>query len=940
MFGIELVSKYNKLEGNFLEYIVVDLETTGLDGNVDKITEIGAVKIKHGIIVETFHSLVKPNCIIPPQITKLTGINNEMVADAPDFKTILNSFNDFCTEANYFIAHNAIFEKNFLNKSLPEKKWLDSIEIAKIVHPLQKSYSLSSLLEFYKIEHKDAHRALGDAKATAELFLLLLDDLYKLPLPLWQNFSLLSQGLNTPLAQFIQTESRNILRKLNFDETKNFINIHNIFGEQAKKEEPKEEANLDWQLPYETIDNFFAEFTQNSKGLQLRPQQLEMSKKVAQAFNDKQCLLAEGGTGTGKSLAYLLPAVLYAKGSKAPVAISTHTINLQEQLWQKDIPMLKQLLKTDFKTVLVKGRSNYVCLRKWRELPGNFPSFRLSFFLRVASWLQKTKTGDYNEMSLSNYDYENWQFLAANSESCNISNCRYKNLCYVNRIRKEAEKADILVLNHSLLLASSFMKEWSITNILPSLPYLIIDEAHHLNSVAEEQLTASFSLKSLDRALAHLWRHDRLSTTLKQLRKLTGLKGESQLLTLTETMVTTVDELKISAKESFALCRKFLQANAACALTLQLRITNQRASETWEPLENSLSNTIFVLQKLIKELREICKRLADTDDPYFSIDLVADFNMTLNALETENKNAQTIIDDKDNTVIWLEMRNCDDFPLWYIAPVDVREALAEFLYEDKQGIVMTSATLTSQGSFDYFKSLVGLDISPLPVYGLQLVSTFDYESQVKFFVCEDVPDFQTVPEIEAVDHIVKALVPLLKAAGGRTLVLFTSHNQLKASYKALTKELDAGEINILAHGISGSRDYLLSQLRKNSNTCILGAYSFWEGIDVIGDALSLVILVRLPFAPPNTPTMEARTERLLAQGKNPFRALNLPQAIIRFKQGFGRLIRSENDRGIFCVLDKRIYEKRYGKSFIKSLPVMEIKRGSAEKIACFIKEWL
>ena len=289
---------------------------------------------------------------------------------------------------------------------------------------------------------------------------------------------------------------------------------------------------------------------------------------------------------------------------------------------------------------------------------------------------------------------------------------------------------------------------------------------------------------------------------------------------------------------------------------------------------------------------------------------------------------------------WVEYSDTQRKPSINIAPVEINELLHDLLYEKTEALIMTSATLGIGKDFSYFKERTGLDLLPIPPRELTLPSPFFYRDQALFAIVNDLPDWSRCSEIEAVAAISSALIRLLTASKGRAIVLFTSHTQLKNVYKEISGPLKKEGISVLAHGISGAPSMLLERLKTEDNCCILGAASFWEGVDVIGEALSLIVVVRLPFWPPNTPLAATRMERIEAEGKSPFWDYSLPMALIRFKQGFGRLIRSDKDSGVFCVLDKRILDALSQSSFIRSLPEMRRVSGSTDDIAGEIKKWL
>lgn len=936
-----------------MEYIVVDLETTGLDAEKCHIIEIGAVKISDGAITDTFQTFVHIDYDLPFEITDLTGITDEDLIFAPQTDEAISQFEAFAGDCRTFIAHNASFEKSFLDKVLNiEVDWLDTIEIAHIVKPLLKYVRLNALLPVYGLKNEHAHRAQDDAVATAKLFRAMLADFESFDRDLLMKFLQLANGVESPLAALIQRICTEVLRKFpaktirGFDTDDSFLNFSGSIL-RNNPEANEDEINWNWQLPQEKITDFFNNLVSGGKGkkaFEARPQQVEMSKMVADAMSEHYALLVEAGTGTGKSLAYLLPAALYAKGSGMPVFISTNTINLQEQLIKKDIPLLKKQLQEqcgeDFSAVVVKGRSNYLCNRKWLSAVHSCTAETLPLYLRIAHWLSVTVSGDFSELNLFGRDWDRVQNFASSGETCGSYLCpHYKHRCYINNVRNQAKKANIIIINHSLLLATSMIGE-GCNNILPPISNLIIDEAHQLETVAEKQFSCGITQKSFEKALHNLWQQEKLTNIVKYLQKIPDTEETVNLLTEVNDLMA---ECKDAAKDFFEISENIFVTNKK-PYDKQLRIVTQRYDEDlWQPVENSLSNLILLTEKLCGLLGQIIAEFDSLDDPFFSVDLMGNFKITFANLKEFNATAQAIINDKtaggEECVIWLEKRNPYEKVGWVVCPADIRIALNQYLYRDKLSLIMTSATLSST-DFKFFIDEIGLNQSEFTIKTHQLTSPFDYKRNCRIMLAADIPDYTKTSEIKVQSEIADCLYEIISASQGRALVLFTSYAQQRGVYNLLKPRLAKDGIRVLGHGISGGRDNILETHKNSEKSCILGVNSFWEGVDIQGEALSLLVIVRLPFNPPNTPTTEAKFERLSKEGKNPFSEYSLPQAIIRFKQGFGRLIRSKNDKGVVCVLDPRIWSKSYGKKFLNALPLAPVKRLTKEEMAKEIKEFL
>lgn len=924
------------------EYVVVDLETTGLDIDHDEIIEIAAVKICRGLIIDRFSSLVACDLPLKPEIVDLTGIDDAMLAGQPRLAELLPAFADFVGQAD-LAAHNAEFDAAFLHKYWPdERKWLDTIVLAQIVHPTEVSYSLANLCASLNIEHEQAHRALGDALATAALFIALEKQLDQLPWPAREDILLLAAEDTSPTGELL----RHKLRQQGNGDTER--TEQDALAPRWSKREERD----DYDIREQDIRDYLggnSSFRQRIAGFEDRPSQIRMSLAVAETLNRGGCLLAEAGTGTGKSLAYLLPSALKAVESGKQVAISTHTRNLQEQLLNKDIPMLEKLLDQPIHAAVLKGRGNYLCRRLYRYMLEHAPESLRYFLMRVAVWRAQSASGEGGELNLTAYDQWKWQRICAAKENC-APFCPYarRNACIVQRARTAAARADLLILNHSLLIANAAVEK----GFLPALPYLIIDEAQHIEHAAEDQLTARADIFEVLSLLGRLKRHERGHAVgaIAALRKhilahLTETAAAGALSVLDRLDAET--ELVIAAAERlFDLVAACFRAEAEAMLFYPARIRllpRHRDGTDWQLILQAGEELRQSLNALARYCFDLLDRLTaeeggeDDAKPPGAEEL---YGAGVIARELAGT-VDTCLDGEDeNYVAWIEFADAGKKPSLNTAPVEIGNILRDSLYDNTHSLVMTSATLAAGQGFCYFKQRLGLDLLPEPPRELVLPSPFFYRDQALFTIVTNLPDWSKCSETVAVSAISEALIRLLAASEGRAIVLFTSHYQLKAVFEQIRWPLRERGITVLAHGVSGGVSSLLKRLKSGERCCILGANSFWEGVDVLGSALSLIVVVRLPFWPPNSPLAAARMERIEAEGGSSFNDFSLPQALIRFKQGFGRLIRSDQDSGVFCVLDRRIIEKSYGQKFIRSLPEMRSYRGGSEEIAARIAAWL
>jgi ATP-dependent DNA helicase DinG len=921
------------------EYVIVDVETSGLDANTDELIEIAAVKVRRGLVVEEFSTLVKAEKPLPPFICELTGIHDDMLTEAPAPSEAIDMLAAFIGPAE-IAAHNAAFDSAFIHRYWPDKRvWLDTITLLQVAYPCAPSYSLNNLCEYLQIKNERAHRALSDAHATTALFLRARKQLAALPAPAKRDLITLTADIDAPLENLIRRQCAP-LGMVTAEKT----------AKTVVSPPASQVSDENYRIPLSAIRSYFGPqgyYQQRIEGFEYRESQLKMAEQIAISLNEGNFLLAEAGTGTGKSLAYLLPAALYALNSGQRVAVSTYTKNLQEQLLHKDIPLLERLLQCSLQAVVLKGRANYLCRRLYRvqlKRPGENMRY---FLMRIASWLPESLSGDGGELNLNSHEKWRWQRVCAASENCDAACPNFKGNCFVSRARREADKADIFILNHALLLANAAME----SGFLPALPKLIIDEAHHLERAAEEQFTAQTDYYSIQQLLSRLRRGrggGLLEMLMRQAETFAGLEIQQQgLKRRTEALYDLIEQTGRANEQFFGLLQQEFLAEAFnnnyLPARLRLRPAHRRLN-AWQDvyhLGQALAGLLFELRRECQKSAEALFEMVQSSGGELNgrEDLL---NIALNCDDLASTLEKCLATPPDeNAVCWLEFAARDKMPSLNVAPIEVSGLLKDKLYEHTESLILTSATMTVYGgSFGYFKQRLGLDLLEDEPKELVLSSPFFYREQALLTVCTSLPDWSKIEETAANEALAGALLPLLAASRGRALVLFTSHAQLKAVYSLLHKPLAEQGITALAHGVSGEPSLLLSRLMREENCCILGAASFWEGIDILGSALSLVVVVRLPFWPPNTPTIAARLERIEAAGGASFYEYSMPQAVLRFKQGFGRLIRSTEDTGVFCVLDKRIIEKSYGRLFLKSLPEMRRQNGSAIELADEISQWL
>lgn len=598
---------------------------------------------------------------------------------------------------------------------------------------------------------------------------------------------------------------------------------------------------------------------------EFRPGQLEMAEAVEQAFRQKQHLIVEAGTGTGKTLAYLIPAI----HSGRRVVISTGTKNLQEQLFYKDIPFLQEHLPGEIRATYMKGRANFLCRQKLYDLEGQAVLKgleELDHYARIRDWEKITETGDRAELEALPDTSELWTRIDARRETCTGKKCAQFERCFITRMHQRAAAADIIIVNHHLFFADLAVRADDFGSILPDYSAIIFDEAHELEEVASQYFGTQLSNYRLE----ELARDAENTLRAKQL----GGKRPSKLLR----------QLRERAQSFFAL---FPSAEGRFPFEEREEFL-VRHHEPYEALTGALKSLETELASLREKPEEV-------------------HNLIRRATELRTELVFLLESRERGFVFWFERRNRGVF--LQATPIDVSALLRERLFERHDTIILTSATLAVGGQFDYLKARLGVRAAPEKV----LPPQFDYARQALLYIPERLPDIRSPAFVPSA---AEEIAGLLEASQGRAFVLFTSYTQMHEIYRRVERQVD---FPLLLQG-TAPKTTLLERFRRQAHAVLFATASFWQGVDVQGPQLSAVIIDRLPFAVPSDPVVAARIRALGEEGHNAFVEYQIPEAIIALKQGFGRLIRARSDRGILAILDNRILRKQYGKLFFESLP--------------------
>lgn len=687
-------------------------------------------------------------------------------------------------------------------------------------------------------------------------------------------------------------------------------------------------------------------------GYEPRRAQIEMALQIGSAYNEQAIALIEAGTGIGKSMAYLLPAVLYAARHKERTVISTHTIHLQEQLILKDLPLLLKALKLDIKVALVKGMHNYLCQRKLHESLFERPLLETSEQEEldlVASWASETEQGSRSELPFVPSPAL-WEKVGAEADACSHADCPHYKTCHFFKARKEAQDAHILVVNHHLLCAdlSCRMESSESDNpgILPLYHRVVLDEAHHLEDVATEHFAIKVNYLDLQHQLARLYQEKKGQ---KQTGKLMLLKQKliEDFLMKEDTAVhSLLSRLELELPSEKQNLQRMLKAtfdNVALFLTdvmrgktskeeegpaeLKLRLRDQISDHPYwqKQVVPSLQGLIEALEHFVQMLSSLDGDLQNFPNEHFKektrgmrLDIQSIGGRLLKVAQALKDFLQ---DRSTETVRWIEVKANRGFNVSLVsAKLDVAPLLAEHLFEPMATVTLCSATLATNNSFDYVIGRLGINREKVrKIIHSIYASPFDYKKQALFVVPTNMPSPSDKVYTQAASEQIYAI---LKACKGQAFVLFTSFQMMRQCHEMLKKRLEKLRYPALLQG-DLQRHALLKAFKETPHGVLFGTDSFWEGVDVVGEALRCVILVKLPFRVPSEPLTQARGEAIAEAGGDPFMDYSLPTAIVKFKQGFGRLIRNKNDKGCVVCLDPRLLNKGYGKLFLKSLPDMD-----------------
>ncbi len=883
------------------DYVALDVETTGLDFKNDRIIEVGAIRFINGKPDKEFSTLINAGVPIPEHITRLTHISNDDIRNAPTFSEIAISLLDFIGQMP-LCGHQIEFDSTFINEELKRLSFptispqhLDTALLSRILLQPLGRFSLKHVSSFLSVTLDNAHRALHDAKASGEVAALLLPKIGELSLEIRQTLAACAPG---SLFKTIMLKSLGGVR----------ASIQLSRGQSFQA--PGRLTIPEWHLEIDPkeIEQIFSDSGKLGSALQNfapRPSQKEMALSVTQTLNSGSLLVAEAGTGTGKSLAYLIPAARHALKNNCRVLVSTRTRNLQDQLINNDLPVAAALSGGTLRFSTLKGRANYLCRNRFHKLLsgelGNLSPRERIAILPLIVWAENTQSGDIEEQNQFNPKWfaKIWNLISADGQDCSGRRCPYFTSCFLQKARQQALGSHIVVINHALF----YSDVCSETSFLGQVGSIIFDEAHHLESSGHRHLRTE-----LDTHRITLF----IDQVQNLLQSVSASKDYPTVSAFAKDLKSSLKHLRKRSQDFLSeLDRWALSADPDSEAEYQIGYDEDSLERLMEP--PALDITLADLQDTFVHLKQVVVAASDKD---FGEDLQNEIQTCSERASQLRADLQYLVNAKtEDHVFWIEGNHEKKWTKLCGVPLDVSTLLSQIWERCTGGVIFTSATLATQGSTDYFKRAAGLDIFGSRTESVIFPSPYSRE-QMLFGAVKSSPEPDSHSYPSFVADAVAGIHSRLKK---NILVLMTSNSMLNNVYSHLKSRSDIDQNNLLAQGFSGNRNSMLEQFKSASGMILLGTDSFWEGVDVPGEACEVVLIPRLPFPVPTHPLTRAVAAKMESTNGESFFSYSVPEAIIKFRQGAGRLIRSATDRGALVVLDNRIINKGYGKQFVRAI---------------------
>jgi ATP-dependent DNA helicase DinG len=944
----------------FPDAVVIDCETTGLDPEKNAVIEIGAVRLAPDGSEKRWESLFDPGIPIPAAITLLTGITDADCAGRPSISESLPDFWKWMDGA-WVIGHSVSFDLGFLTaergRSHPELpvvnpgRIVDTLELSRLLFPFLPNHRLETIAAFLGVPPGRQHRALDDASATAAVFRVMVGRLLELDAAVVTDVRRMLNGAEDGL-RFLFDDLAGHLPRRNGGRSEAIHAPVNVAGTKVPLRDGEEDGTQ--RIDSADVETFFSQggpLAGRMASYEPRKSQVEMAAAVARTFNQDGILVAEAGTGVGKSLAYLVPASFWVQANPTDrVVIATATKTLQDQLFYKDIPQVLGAVPKPFCAVLLKGRSNYLCPVRFRTLmdriEDKLPAELRRRLIPLAFWRAITRTGDVEENPGFHRDSAESLWALVNSESsrCAGSTCGDA-ACHVQNVHRAAKSANLLVINHALLFSSLARNR----SALGEFETLVLDEAHQIEKVASQHLGVGLQ-PSLFNEISRWMHHAKPAETglLVSLKRLMNESGTG-LLPDSDPDKSLVPRLREAAQDLTEASGQFfrdlgaLPALAAAAAAENARWTRVRLRRSPAALvPASFENLLQAIGRLRFQAGDALNRLRlkslDHDGEGESLAReLGFFQDRLAGLEESVSHFRKA--DPDKHALWCEWTERDGRLEMVLrsVPVEISSLLANRLFPRLKRAVLTSATLTVDERFDYLMFRWGLNwVDADRVAARTFGSPFNFHEQSLLLV----PTYLSHPKDgRFAEDLAGLLVRVHDRHNRGTLVLFTSYAMLRAVREAVRPAFEARGVRLLAQGTDGSRTTLLKVFRESPGSVLLGTSSFWEGVDMPGKALELLVITKIPFDVPTDPLVEARMEKIQSDSGNGFLNYAVPEAVFRLRQGFGRLIRTSEDRGAVLMLDPRTTRTPYGSMFLNSLPVDATLCGDENALFSALDEW-
>jgi predicted DnaQ family exonuclease/DinG family helicase len=913
-------------------FVAFDFETTGLDPNNERIIEIAAVRYVNGKAVDRYVTLVNPEKNISDLISDITGITNKMVSPAPLEKDIVENFITFLGD-DPLVAHNISFDLSFL-KALHDRHdimWIDhdtydTLLLARAFLFDQPAFNLGTISEFFSLSTEGAHRAENDTENTGTIFLELIRIAAGYPLELMSRIATLIKSTTIHNRNLFEHFAMELSRSGESGKGLMEVQIHHDMQTNIFKNEPNKSVK---KLTIYDIFNEGGILEKELNDFEYRSEQLKYCLHVEEALTkDPSIGVLEAGTGLGKTIAYLIPAIqrTHHAGKEGPTVISCYTKHLQDQLFHKDLQTVSGILNIPVKAVKLKGRNNYICLTRFNWLLKDAQKIlnevEITSLIPILVWLSWTKTGDLTECNgFWNSRPRRLGFLITSEPGfCTTKLCSDNNGCFLGKVRAAVFESDLIIINHALLLSELIQP-----GFLPPYDALIMDEAHNLIQVAHNQLTLNMDQVGLSVIL------DNIDPTFRSNRRW------NKTLTNLCQIIPEITDLQKQLKDGLVTCRGAL-SQLFIWLTHQFsgqynqdapyreKYITSHLSEAYGPARqeiNALDKTVRNLLKLIDQIGNYLVTKDPEEKKYPELHQI---------MQKNSEQLTTLL----NHLIGLTVEQVDGWIYWqegefkknssgqsnlalslHGCPIDISDPLSKILFNRIDHCVLTSATLKVDDSFDYFFRRTGIKrLLSRNIITAELSSPFLYEEQVKYLQYGGSQSISNDPE-----SISQVILNSHKIHNKRTMVLFTSRNTLNRVYASLRSKKGGPELPIFAQRLNVSKLSLISGMKRTHNGIILGTSSFWEGVDLPGNLLEVLIIIKIPFDVPSEPVIKAYSNLLDSTGGNSFRDFSIPEAVIKLKQGFGRLIRTISDDGIFINLDNRVVTRSYGTHFSDTIPV-------------------